>query len=87
MATTTSPRKKREEEEKGCFFPCSSWLPSYLYRLCITCVSPSMLGVVSTPPHCFEISNCLNCSTIPTNIHCHRLTNLHTLSDRAMLKT
>jgi hypothetical protein len=42
----TLERKKKMEA-----FPLTrARLSSYLYRLCIMCVNPSMLGVVSTPP-------------------------------------
>jgi hypothetical protein len=39
--------KRKEEEEKGGLSFARAGLSSYLYRLCITCVNLSMLGVVS----------------------------------------
>jgi hypothetical protein len=41
---------KREEEGKGACSLARAELSSYLYRLYVTCVHLSMLGVVSTPP-------------------------------------
>ena len=48
--TPTSDVQEREREEKGSLIFTRAGLSSYLYRPCIMCVSPSMLGVVSLPP-------------------------------------
>ena len=42
---------KREKEKRDPLLVARAGLSSYLYKLCITCVNPSMLGVVSTSPH------------------------------------
>ena len=43
-------REREREKEKGSLIFTRAGLSSYLYRPCITCVSPSMLGAVSLPP-------------------------------------
>ena len=38
-----------------CLLVIRAWLPSRLCRLCTMCVNLSILEVVSSPPHCFEV--------------------------------
>jgi hypothetical protein len=48
--TPTSDVQERKKKKKEASCLARAGLSSYLYRLCITCINLSMLGVVSTPP-------------------------------------
>jgi hypothetical protein len=52
----SNDQKRRRGRRRG-FVACPTWLASYLCRLRTLRVHLSVLGVVSTPPHWFNVTS------------------------------
>ena len=67
VKSRTGPRRhqrpRAKQEKKESLLLARAGLSSYLYRLCITCVTLSLLGVVSAPPHYRGVAVCIDLTT------------------------